>query len=97
MMPRRFFFGLIEVPMWEYRSGLTIAQIDILTIDQPIVVHKRDDSNRPKPGEKGFTRTADQARKEYERWKKRHEEEKNKGISINLDTFLSTGKRNEIE
>lgn len=94
-MPRDFFFGMVRVPMWDYYWGLTAAQIEILTIDQPIFVYKRDDENKPKPGQKGFTRTAEQARKEYERWKARQEEEKRKGIKVDLNTFLRTGEKKE--
>ena len=97
MMPRDFLFGLIRVPMWDYYWGLTIAQVELLTIDQPIVVYKRDDSNKPKPGEKGFTRTADQAQAAYRKWKERQEREKNSGKKINLNTFLSTGKKEEVK
>jgi hypothetical protein len=82
--------------MWDYYWGLTAAQIELLTIDTPIVVYKRDDSGKPKPGEKGFTRTAEQARKEYERWKARQEEEKKKGVKIDLNTFLKTGEKKKI-
>lgn len=39
---RRFFFGLIEVPCWGYRCGLTHAQIDLLLADQPVVDYVRD-------------------------------------------------------
>ena len=95
-MPRDFLFGLVRVQMWDYYWGLTAAQIELLTIDTPIVVYKRDDSGKPKPGEKGFTRTAEQARKEYERWKARQEAEKKKGVKIDLSTFLSTGEKKKL-
>ena len=95
-MPRDFLFGLVRIPMWDYYWGLTAAQIELLTIDTPIVVYKRDDSGKPKPGEKGFTRTAEQARKEYERWKARQEAEKKKGVKIDLSTFLSTGEKKKL-
>lgn len=97
MMPRYFFFGMIEVPMWEYRCGLTIAQVELLTIDTPIVVYRRDDSGKPKPGEKGFARTADQAQAAYKKWKERQEREKKSGKKVNLEAFLSTGKKEEIK
>lgn len=88
MMPRYFLFGMIRVPMWEYRCGLTIAQIELLTIDQPIIVYKRE-QDKPKPGEKGFTRTAEQAQKEYQKWKTRQEAEKKaKGKTLNMQDFL---------
>ena len=51
-MPRYFLFGFIEVPMWDYYWGLTAAQVELLTIDQPIVVYKADKDN-DKPWKKG--------------------------------------------
>ena len=67
-MRRDFFFGLVSVCDWEWLWGRTAAQIELRTIDQPIVVWKRDDSGKPKPGEKGFTRTAAEAAREYQKW-----------------------------
>lgn len=87
-MPRYFFFGFVRVPMYEYRVGLTIAQVQLLTIDQPLVVYKKDNANKPKPGQKGYKKTAAEAQKDYERWKARHEEEQKRGKKITLSSFL---------
>lgn len=94
MMPRHFFFGLIEVNRWGYMWGYTAAQVELFTADVPFVAYKaRDD--KPKPGQKGFTRTAAQAEKEYQQWLDRQRMEKEKGVAIKLDTFLTTGKIEE--
>lgn len=39
MKPRYFFFGLYRVPMWEYMCGMTIAQIELLSVDKPLVLY----------------------------------------------------------
>ena len=90
MQPRYFFFGLIRIERYEYLYGHTVAQIELMTYDVPITVYKADD-NKPKPGEKGFQRTAAQASIEYQRWLDRKNKEKEKGIKVNLNTFLKTG------
>lgn len=81
--------------MYEYNWGHTAAQIELMRADAPVTVYKaRDD--RPKPGEQGFTKTAEEAARDYARWKRRKEEEKKKGVRVDLDTFLSTGGKKEI-
>ena len=97
MMSKSFFFGFVTVCDWEWLWGRTAAQIELRTIDQPIVVYKRDDSNKPKPGEKGFTKTAAEAARDYQRWKERQEAEKRKGIKVSLSSFLATGEKKKIE
>ena len=106
MMPRYFFFGMIEVPFWEYRSGLTVAQIELLTSDMPIVVYKKDE-NKPKPWENG-TVSEDYAKKAYQKWlekkKKREAEGKNvdvnqvfqKGKRVDFMHYLDTGEQKEL-
>ena len=91
----RYFFGIWEVPEWGYMWGHTAAQIDIIYTDKPITVYPSR-KDKPKPGEKGFTRTAEQAAREYDRWKKRQEEEKKRGITVDLGTFLATGDKKKI-
>lgn len=94
-MPRYMLFGLVRIQMYEFYWGHTAAQIDLIRIDAPMVVYKAL-KDKPKPGEKGYTKTAAQAARDYERWKKRKEEEKQKGIVIDLNTFLSTGEKKKV-
>lgn len=35
LQPRHFLFGLITVPFWEYRCGLSNAQIEVMCADLP--------------------------------------------------------------
>ena len=37
MASKSFLWGLISIPMYEYRCVLTCAQIELLTIDKPVV------------------------------------------------------------
>ena len=105
MMPRYFLFGLIEVPFWEYRSGLTVAQIELLIADVPIVVYKKDEDN-DKPWKKG-TVSESYANKQYQQWlekkKKREAEGKNlditqiqQGRRIDLGHLVATGEQKEL-
>ena len=102
-MPRDFFFGLIRVPMWNYYWGLTAVQIELLTIDQPIVVYKKDEDN-DKPWKKG-TVSGTYANSQYDKWlekkKKREAEGKNldifnKGKRIDFQHFVETGEQKEL-
>ena len=93
-MSKSFFFGLVTVYDWEWLWGRTAAQIELRTIDQPITVWRADD-NKPKPGEKGFSKTAAEAARDYQRWLANKEAEKKKGVKVDIDTFLATGKKKE--
>lgn len=65
--------------------------------DAPVVKYKKDDENKPKPGEKGFKRTAEQAQKAYEQWKKRQEADKKKGVKYDLTALMQTGEKKTVE
>lgn len=104
-MPRDFLFGLIRVPMWDYYWGLTAAQVELLTIDQPIVVYKKDDDN-DKPWKKG-TVSESYANKQYQQWlekkKKREADGKalditqiQQGRRIDLGHLVATGEQKEL-
>ena len=94
-MRKDFFFGLLSVYDWEWLWGRTAAQIELRTFDQPIIVWKRED-NKPKPGEKGFQKTAAEAARDYQRWKERQENEKRKGIKVDLNNYLQTGEKKPL-
>jgi len=88
---------LIRVERYEYLWGYTIAQIELMMYDAPVVKYKRDDEGKPKPGQEGFKRTAEQAQAAYEKWKKRREDEKKQGIKMDLGAFLNTGEKRPVE
>ena len=90
-MPRDFLFGLIRVPMWDYYWGLTAAQVEILTIDQPIVVYKKDE-NKPKPWENG-TVTEDYAKKAYQKWLEKKKKREAEGKNVDINQVFQRGKR----
>lgn len=104
-MSKSFFFGLITVYDWEWLWGRTAAQIELRTIDQPIVVYKAD-SNKKKPWEDG-TATEDYANKQYRKWlakkKAREADGKNvdigeafKGRRVDFQHFIATGEKKDI-
>ena len=104
-MPRDFLFGLIRVPMWDYYWGLTAAQVELLTIDQPIVVYQKDKEKVPW---KDGTATASYAEKQLRKWeeKKRLREQTGKNIDVgkvfeegkkvDFGHFLKTGGKKEL-
>jgi hypothetical protein len=104
-MPRDFLFGMIRVPMWDYYWGLTAAQVELLTIDQPIVVYKADKDN-DKPWKNG-TATEGYAKSQYQKWlekkKKREAEGKDlgkmfqNGRRIDFDKLLNTGEEKPLK
>ena len=49
---RRFLFGLINVPMYGYYDEYTMAQIELISIDSPIIVYKKDKRSKKRPSKK---------------------------------------------
>lgn len=105
-MPRYFLFGTVEVPMWDYYWGLTAAQVELLTIDQPIVVYKKEKKDAPwKDGKV----SEDYANKQYRKWLERKKQREREGKKIDIagtfanakkldmKTLLETGEKKEIE
>ena len=105
-MPRDFLFGLVRVPMWDYYWGLTAAQVELLTIDQPIVVYKKEKKEAPwKDGKV----SEDYADKQYRKWLERKKQREREGKTVDLEktfangqkvdmqTFLKTGEKKETE
>ena len=43
---RSFLFGLVVIPMYEYRCVLSCAQIELLTIDKPVVNYGTDKKSK---------------------------------------------------
>lgn len=95
-MPRYMLFGLVRVQMYEYYWGHTAAQIELMKIDAPLTVYRSNRENKPKPGQEGYKKTAAEAARDYARWKARKEEEKRKGITVDMNTFLQTGEKKKI-
>jgi hypothetical protein len=96
-MSKSFFFGLVTVYDWEWLWGRTAAQIELRTIDQPIVVYKRDE-NKAKPGEAGYqTMSAAEGRDLVKNFKKRKILGKLKKVKkYDMGTLLETGEKKEI-
>jgi len=106
-MSKSFFFGIHTVYDWEFLWGRTAAQIELRTIDQPIVVYKAD-KDKEKPWKDGKV-SRDYANKQYLKWlegkKKREKEGKKidlsktfaKGKKVDFNEFLRTGEKKEID
>lgn len=78
--------------MYEYRYGMTIAQIELMQLDQPFTAYKRRDKNGgKKPGDPGYIPDPDKLKAAVDKWKKRKAEREKRGWR--LDTFLETGKK----
>lgn len=63
--------------------------------DAPVVKYKKD-KNKPKPGEKGWTCTADKAQAAYEKWKNRQKAEKQKGVKYDLAALMKNGEKKPV-
>ena len=97
-MRKDFFFGFVSVNDWEWLWGRTAAQIELRTIDQPIVVYKREE-NKAKPGEAGYkTMSAAEGRELVKNFKKRNILGKLKNVKkLDMGTLLDTGEKKEIQ
>lgn len=95
-MPKYFLFGLVRVQMYEYYWGHTAAQIELIDIDQPIIVYrKQENANVLKPGDNGYKPDKKKLDAAVERWKKRKAEREKRGFK--LDQFLRTGEKVPID
>lgn len=88
MRPLLLFGGIIKVPMYAYYWVMTSAQIDLLAIDIPVVVYKKDKSE------------VKHSRKEMNDLMSQWEEKRRKsgksvdftaGSKANLNDFMRTG------
>lgn len=66
------------MPMWNYYYGMTLAQIELLTSDCPIIIYntkkdKKDGAKKPRAGEVNDA---------IRRWKNKYGK---KGNKVNLD------------
>lgn len=94
-MPRDFCLGIIRVPMWDYYWGLTAAQVELLTIDQPIVVYKKD-NDKEKPWNNG-TATEDYAKKQYQKWLEKKRRREAEGKAVDVEKVFGNGRRIDME
>lgn len=82
--PLKLFWGLVNIPRWGYMQVYTIAQIELLSCDVPLVVYKSSTVAKDKK----------HTRKEMENLTRIWEEKKRKeqGKKFDLNDFLRTGK-----
>ncbi len=65
MASKSFLWGLINIPMFEYRWVLTIAQIELLSIDKPVVNYRIGKDKKSKFKRPNMVNVLDKA-KEWE-------------------------------
>lgn len=82
------FFGFIPVKAYDYWWGYTKAQIELMTIDRPLVVYK-DKDKKPVHTKKEM----DDLMKQWEEKKRKEREGKAKKVDIN--EFLKGNKEEE--
>lgn len=91
-MPRYFLFGLVRVPMYEWYWGHTVAQIDLIDIDQPLTLYaKQEGNNGLKPGDHGYKPNKKKLEEAVRRWEKRKAAREARGFK--LDALLATGEK----
>lgn len=93
-MNKSFFFGLYTVYDWEWLWGRTAAQIELRTIDQPIVVYKAD-NNKPVPWKDGKV-SKDYADRQYRRWLEKKRQREKSGKHVDFMKYLQNGELHEL-
>ena len=73
---RSFLFGLVYLPMYAYYDGLTSAQVELLTMDAPVVDYHYDKKKKDKALRAPTKEEADAV---AEKWKKKYEGKKLSG------------------
>ena len=106
-MRKDFFFGLVSVYDWEWLWGRTAAQIELRTYDQPLIVYKAE-KTKENPWKNG-TVSKEYADNAYAKWlegKKQRERDGikfdmaktfNNGKKVDMNEFLRTGEKKEVE
>ena len=75
MASRSFFFGLLTIPMYEYRCVLSCAQIELLTIDKPVINYGMDkDGKRDKKGRDSKRPSKQQVIKKTKEWEDKYKD-----------------------
>ena len=106
MMRKDFLGGLFSINRYDWLWGFTKAQIELLLVDQPIVVYKKEKKEAPwKDGKV----SEDYADKQYRKWLERKKQREREGKTVDLEktfangqkvdmqTFLKTGEKKETE
>lgn len=88
MMPLVLFGGLVTIPMYYYNNVYTCAQIELLTIDVPIISYKKDKKKKGK-GEKTEFKKADAIDTiiKAQEWEQKYGGENKKNITYDLTQF----------
>lgn len=87
MKDTRFIFGIYPVKAYIYNWVYTLAQIELILVDRPLVLYK-DDKGK---GGKSNTPSSKDAQRAYEDWLKRKNGDKDKGSKIKLNDWIENG------
>ncbi len=85
-MPRDYFCGLVRIPLYDYYWGLTAAQVELLSVDQPIVVWKKE-KEKEKPWKDGKVEEG-YAERQYRKWLEKKKQREKSGKKINFMEYL---------
>lgn len=94
VMSKSFFFGFVTVYDWEWLWGRTAAQIELRTIDQPIIVYKADEKKEVpwKNGRASSKYANDQLRK----WREKKKRKEKSGKHIDFLHLMQTEEKKEL-
>lgn len=86
MASRSFLFGLVIVPMYEYRCVLSLAQIELLMADKPVVVYPRK-NKKGKKGEKADRPSRASIEEAKQKWEEKYKDG-SKPAALDLSGFI---------
>ena len=74
MAARSFLFGLIVIPMYEYRCVMSCAQIELLTIDKPVINYRTKGQKDRKGGEPSRRPTRQDVLGAAQKWEEKYKD-----------------------
>ena len=87
MKTTRFIFGIWPVRAFDYYWTYTIAQIELMLVDKPLVLYKDDKGADSKGGKPPSREEAERAYKEFMDRK----EKERKGERLNINKWIKNG------
>ena len=80
----RLFGGLIYLPMYAYYDGLTCAQVELLTMDSPVIDYNADKKKEKKKNKRPTQSDVDSAK---DKWLKKYGGKKDKSVMFDLTKY----------
>ena len=82
----RFILGIFPIKAYVYNWVYTLAQIELILSDRPLVLYKNDNGNK---GVNAKVPSANDAQSAYDEWLRKKEE--SKGKKLKLNDWISNG------